>query len=118
MYDITRAELKKHLDELADNIANAICKRLDEDEQGRIWFCDKDGNRLEIFDDGELKTDKSTDERKVIEEASELSLQKKEQRLMVNLPEWLKDRLQKRAKRTGKSMNEIIRLALTQYLAK
>ena len=106
------------IDKLADRIAKRIAERLVEDEEGRIWFCDERGNKLEVFDEVDTKTEKLADERKVIEEASELSLQKKEQRLMVNLPEWLKDRLQKRAKRTGKSMNEIIRLALTQYLSK
>ena len=47
-----------------------------------------------------------------------ISAQRKESRLVINLPEWLKTLLSNKAKETNKSMNEVIRTALIEFLAK
>ena len=115
MIDLSNIDTKK----LADEITEAIMKHIKEDEKGRLWFVDNDGNKMvEIVGDDYSKIEKTHDDSEVIKEASQLSLQKKEERLVTNLPAWLKDRLKKRARQTGQSMNEIIRIALTEYLAK
>jgi hypothetical protein len=54
----------------------------------------------------------------IIKRMSTISAQKKESRLVINLPEWLKTLLSNKAKETNKSMNEIIRTALIEFLAK
>lgn len=117
MIDLSKIDRKK----LADDITDAIMKYIKVDEKGRVVFVDKSGRILLVIDDTTEKVDmkeRTFDDRKAIEEASKMSLQKKEERLVINLPAWLKDRLKKKARRTERSMNEIIRLALTEYLAK
>jgi hypothetical protein len=116
MYGISDKDAKK----LADEITDGIMKHIKQTDDGRIIFVDKYGNEVaEIVGDAEESTKEKTHiEREVIKEASQMSLQKKEERLVINLPAWLKDRLKKRANRTDKSMNEIIRIALTEYLSK
>jgi len=104
-------------EELADALTNAIMRLVEKDEHGDLWFVDKDGNKLMQIT-GESDKEKPTEGRQSIKEASQLSLQKKENRMVINLPEWLKDKLKERAKRTGVSMNEIIRNALAEYLSK
>ena len=69
-----------------------------------------------VIDTGE--DEGSIDDRRVIKETSKMSMQKKHERLVINMPEWLKDRLKKISKRSGLSMNEIIRSALVDYLLK
>ena len=54
----------------------------------------------------------------VIKGMSGISRQKKVKRLVINLPEWLKILLKEKSRQTGLSMNDIVRLALTDYLAK
>jgi hypothetical protein len=49
---------------------------------------------------------------------SEMRGQKKESRLVINMPEWLKNGLQEKAKQKGVSMNEIVRVAVIDYLSK
>jgi hypothetical protein len=119
MIDLNKIDKDKLTNDLTKALTEAIMRIFQVDEQGRLWVVDKHGNKIEeieIIDDrAEVKP---YDERKAIEEASKMSLQKKEERLVINLPAWLKDRLKNKAKRTGQSMNEIIRLALTEYLAK
>ena len=117
MIDISKIDRKK----LADDITEAIMKHIKVDKEGRLIFVDKHGKEVAVIDDTteeDVAREKSYDERKAIEEASQLSLQKKEERLVINLPAWLKDRLKNKAKQTGQSMNEIIRLALAEHLAK
>jgi hypothetical protein len=117
---IDRDKLARLLTEaLRDPLKEAIMSVFHVDEQGRLWVVDEKGNKIEeieIIDDS--AQGKTYDDRKAIEEASKMSLQKKEERLVINLPAWLKDRLKKKSNRTGKSMNEIIRIALTEYLSK
>ncbi len=69
-----------------------------------------------VIDTGE--DEGSIDDRRVIKETSKMSMQKKHERLVINMPKWLKDRLAKISKRSGLSMNEIIRSALVDYLLK
>jgi len=124
MIDLRYVDTKKLASDLAETIAEALTealmKRFKEDEQGRLWALDKDGKKLfELEDEEEDRTkEKTYDDGQVIKEASEMSLQKKEERLVINLPAWLKDRLKKKSNRTKQSMNEIIRIALTEYLSK
>ena len=42
----------------------------------------------------------------------------KPQRIVINLPGWLKERLKQKSTKKGISMNAVMRLALTEYLAK
>jgi hypothetical protein len=117
MIDLSKIDRKK----LVDDITEAIMKHVKVDERGRLIFVDKNGKEVAVIEDApeeEVVKEKSYDDRKAIEEASKMSLQKKEESLVINLPAWLKDRLKKKSNRTGKSMNEIIRLALSEYLAK
>lgn len=117
MIDVSKIDREK----LVDDITEAIMKRIKVDEKGRVIFVDKHGKEVAVIEDApeeEVVKEKPYDDRKAIEEASKMSLQKKEERLVTNLPAWLKDRLKKRARQTGQSMNEIIRIALTEYLAK
>jgi len=115
MIDLEKIDPEK----LGNAIADAIIKYIKEDEKGRLWFVDKDGNKVVEIMAGENRVrEKVVDDREVIKEASQMSLQKKEERLVINLPAWLKERLKKKSKRTGQSMNEIIRIALTEYLSK
>ena len=118
---------KEFAKEIANAMSDSLSKALNEmaqkhlrrDVEGRLWFVDEDGRTVGELVGGELSKKKEIpDDREVIKEASQLSLQKKEERLVINLPAWLKDRLKKKSNRTGKSMNEIIRLALSEYLAK
>jgi|GEM_PF-2273923 len=118
---------KEFAKEIANAMSDSLSKALNEmaqkhlrrDVEGRLWFVDEDGKTVGELVGGELsKKRKTTDDREVIKEASQLSLQKKEERLVINLPAWLKERLKKRSNRTGKSMNEIIRIALSEYLSK
>lgn len=53
-----------------------------------------------------------------IRKVSEMGRQKKESRLVINMPEWLKIVLQEKAKQDGMSMNEIVRVAVIEYLSK
>jgi hypothetical protein len=57
------------------------------------------------------------DKAEAIKRITELSKQKKECRLVINLPEWLKTQLNKHAKEANTSMNEVIRSAIIEYLA-
>ena len=97
-------------------VMEEVMSLVETDDQGRLWINDKKNNRRFEITDDMLRI--SASDQKVIKKASEMSLQKKQERLVINLPAWLKDRLKNKAKQTGKSMNEIIRLALTEYLAK
>lgn len=116
MIDLSKIDTKK----LADDITEAIMKRIKVDEKGRVVCVDEHGKVLLVLEDKkeERTKEKTYDDRQVIKEASEMSLQKKEERLVINLPAWLKERLKKKSDRTGQSMNEIIRIALTEYLSK
>jgi len=118
---------KEFAKEIANAMSDSLSKALNEmaqkhlrrDVDGRLWFVDDEGRTVGELVGGELSKQRETpDDREVIKEASQLSLQKKEERLVINLPAWLKDRLKKRANRTDKSMNEIIRIALSEYLSK
>lgn len=55
---------------------------------------------------------------KAIKGISDLSMQKKQNRLVINLPEWLKALLKRKAEQEGSSMNETVRVALIEYLTK
>lgn len=55
---------------------------------------------------------------KAIKGISDLSMQKKGSRLVINLPEWLKALLKRKAEQEGLSMNETVRVALIEYLTK
>jgi hypothetical protein len=57
-------------------------------------------------------------EDRIFEEGSRIINQKKKQRVVINMPGWLKERLKKKSVQTGTSMNAIVRLALTEYLSK
>lgn len=54
----------------------------------------------------------------MIKTISQISAQKKESRLVINLPEWLKKMLAEKAKADNMSMNQVIRIALIDYLTK
>jgi predicted HicB family RNase H-like nuclease len=54
----------------------------------------------------------------MIKAISQISAQKKESRLVINLPEWLKKMLAEKAKADNMSMNQVIRIALIDYLTK
>jgi hypothetical protein len=58
-----------------------------------------------------------TDDR-IFEKAKKIINQRKAQRLVINLPGWLKEQLKQKSIQTGTSMNALVRLALTQYLSK
>lgn len=49
---------------------------------------------------------------------SEMRGQKKESRLVINMPEWLKNGLQEQAEQKDMSMNQIVRVAVIEYLSK
>ena len=53
-----------------------------------------------------------------VKKVYQMSGQKKESRLVINMPEWLKNGLQEKAKQSGMSMNEIVRVAVIEYLSK
>ena len=65
----------------------------------------------------EVRIDYLNDDR-LFEEVKKIVNQKKPQRIVINLPGWLKERLKQKSIRTGTSMNAVMRLALTEYLAK
>ena len=54
----------------------------------------------------------------IIKRISQMSTQKKENRLVINLPEWIKKMLAEKAKADSMSMNQVIRIALIDYLTK
>jgi len=54
----------------------------------------------------------------IIKRISQMSTQKKENRLVINLPEWIKKWLANKAKADNMSMNQVIRIALIDYLTK
>ncbi len=54
----------------------------------------------------------------IIKAISRISAQKKESRLVINLPEWLKKMLAEKAKADNISMNQVIRIALIDHLTK
>lgn len=54
----------------------------------------------------------------IIKRISQMSTQKKENRLVINLPEWIKKWLARKAKADNMSMNQVIRIALIDYLTK
>ena len=54
----------------------------------------------------------------IIKRISQISTQKKENRLVINLPEWIKKMLAEKAKADDMSMNQVIRIALIDYLTK
>jgi predicted glutamine amidotransferase len=58
-----------------------------------------------------------TDDR-LFEEVKDVVNQRKPQRIVINLPGWLKEQLKQKSIETGTSMNAVMRLALTEYLAK
>ncbi len=107
---------KKERDKLAKSIADAIASKCDIDEEGNLYVIGKKGKKLELISAEETAKKESEKDSQVVKQASQMSLQKKEQRLVINMPEWLKDRLIKISKRKGVSMNEIIRQALVEYL--
>ena len=110
---------KEFVKELGKAISDQMMKYFKRDEKGRLWLVDEHGSKVKQLVGYEASTKSETlDDREVIKEASQMSLQKKEKRLMINLPAWLKERLKTKSNRTGKSMNEIIRIALTEYLSK
>lgn len=57
-------------------------------------------------------------EDRIFEMAQKIANQRKAQRVVINLPAWLKEKLELKARSTGTSMNAVMRLALTEYLAK
>ena len=120
--DFDDKELKDYLDK---NLGKMIKKELIEfltprtrkDEKGRLLLKDNEGKEsLVILPDTEIG--KAINERLTMKQAAQMSLQKKEKRFVINLPEWMKDELQKRAKSADKSMNEIIRTAIADYLSR
>ena len=121
---VDRKEFAKEIanvisDEFSKIFKERVLPHLRRDTEGRLWYVDDNEKPVAELVGGLLSKKKETpDDRAVIQEASQLSLQKKEERLVINLPAWLKDRLKKRANRTNKSMNEIIRISLTEYLSK
>ena len=119
MIDWDKVDKEKLTKDLSEALTEALMSLFHFDDQGQLWTVDKNGNKTAMIRLTEsLKKEEPANERKAIEEASKMSLQKKEERLVINLPAWLKDRLKSKSKQTGKSMNEIIRLALSEYLAK
>ena len=119
MIDWDKIDKEKLTKDLSEALTEALMSLFHFDEEGRLWAVDKNGNKtVQIRLTESPKKEEPYNERKTIEEASKMSLQKKEERLVINLPAWLKDRLKNKAKQAGQSMNEIIRLALTEYLAK
>ena len=54
----------------------------------------------------------------LIKRVAQISAQKKEKRLVINLPEWIKKMLADKAKEDNMSMNQVIRTALIDYLTK
>ena len=98
---VAKTEQDKLLDDLLKDIAKALKKKK------------KDITAEEFF---RCITAAVQPDHKVIKKASEMSRQKKQQRLVINMPEWLKERLMKLSHRKKISMNEIIRQALTEYL--
>ena len=107
------------MNEMHERKRDEIMSLIKEDEEGRLWIVDKNGNKMiQIVASHETAAEEIHDDREVIKEASQMSLQKKEERLVINLPAWLKERLKNKSNRTGQSMNEIIRTALTEYLSK
>ena len=59
-----------------------------------------------------------TEMKEIIKTISQISTQKMESRLVINLPEWLKKLLAEKAKADNMSMNQVIRIALLDYLTK
>jgi len=57
-------------------------------------------------------------EDRIFEHVKEIVNQSKPQRIVINLPAWLKERLKHKSAKKGLSMNAVMRLALTEYLAK
>jgi hypothetical protein len=112
--DLDMNELKNII---RKTMVDELVERTRKDDKGRLLIRDKDGlESLQILPNTDLA--KAINERLTIKEASRMSLQKKEKRMVINLPEWMKDELLKRAKSTDKSMNEIIRTAIADYLSK
>ena len=58
------------------------------------------------------------DDDQVFEDVKKMVNQRKVQRVVINLPGWLKKRLKEISMQKGASMNAIVRLALTEYLSK
>lgn len=54
----------------------------------------------------------------LIKRVAQISSQKKEKRLVINLPDWIKKMLAEKAKADNMSMNQVIRTALIDYLTK
>lgn len=55
---------------------------------------------------------------KLYRDVSNFIARKKEYRLVINLPNWLKKQLKRESEQSGLSMNEIIRIAVVDYLSK
>ena len=112
-------DIDEFLEYAKKSVTAAVMSAFKIDEQGRLWIVDKEGHKVKEIDiDWSILKERTHDDRQAIKDASKMSLQKKEERLVINLPAWLKERLKKRAKQTDQSMNEIIRIALTEYLSK
>lgn len=120
--DLDEKEVRAYLDKNLDNIIKKklielLTERTRIDEKGRLLLKDNKGKEtLEINRDTDIG--KIIKERLTMKQAAQMSLQKKEKRMVINLPEWMKDALQDRAKKADKSMNEIIRTAIADYLSK
>jgi len=120
--DFDDKELKAYLDKnlgkmIKKELIEFLTQRTRKDEKGRLLLRDNEGREsLIILPDTEIG--KAISERLSMKQAAQMSLQKKEKRFVINLPEWMKDKLQERAKSADKSMNEIIRTAIADYLSK
>ena len=51
-------------------------------------------------------------------DVSNMLVQKKKYRIVINLPEWMRKLLRKESKRSGLTINEIFRIAVIDYLSK
>lgn len=120
--DFDDKELKAYLDKnlgklIRKELIEFLAPRTRKDEKGRLHVKDNDGKEsLELLPDNDVG--RAVSERLSIKQAAQMSLQKKEKRFVINLPEWMKDKLKEKADGAGVSMNEIIRLAIADYLSK
>ena len=78
-----------------------------------------EGELKEMIDEYAKKNiaEELSDDR-LFEHVKEAVNRRKPQRIVINLPGWLKERLKQKSKKKGISMNAVMRLALTEYLAK
>jgi len=114
---VTKEVVKRMKPMIHEYLIDEFVKRTRKDKDGRLLVKDNQGNEsMELIRDSDIG--KEVSKRLAIKEAAQMSLQKRTERFVINIPEWMKIKIKEDAKSNGISMNEVVRKSLAEYFSR